>query len=99
MLISRSLRLIVSRSLRLIGWPLSSVMLLAELEKTLEYARMVERSGCSVLAVHGRTREQKDLTATRADWDAIKAVKEVSLCHSEPIHIQDKIHDRSMIGP
>ena len=48
-----------------------------ELEKTLEYARLVERSGCSVLAVHGRTREQKDLSATRADWDAIKAVKEV----------------------
>lgn len=55
----------------------SSYCFAAELEKTLEYARMVERSGCSILAVHGRTREQKDLTATRADWDAIKAVKEV----------------------
>ena len=46
-----------------------------ELEKTLAYARMVERSGCSVLAVHGRTRDQKDASGIRADWDAIKAVK------------------------
>ena len=27
-----------------------------------------------MLGVHGRTRAQKDLTATRADWDKIKAV-------------------------
>ena len=30
-----------------------------------------------VLGVHGRTREQKDNTSTRANWDAIK----VSLWH------------------
>ena len=33
-----------------------------------------------VLGVHGRTREQKDNTSTRANWDAIK----VSLCCAAP---------------
>lgn len=53
------------------------IRIFPELDKTIAYAKMVERSGCSVLAVHGRTREQKDCSAIRADWDAIKAVKQV----------------------
>ncbi|GFH07087.1 uncharacterized protein HaLaN_01838, partial [Haematococcus lacustris] len=50
-----------------------------KLEDTLAYARMVERSGCCLLAVHGRTREQKDNSRTRADWDQIRAVKQACL--------------------
>ena len=37
---------------------------------------MVERAGASIVAVHGRTREQKCAKLVRADWDAIKAVKD-----------------------
>lgn len=43
-----------------------------QLEQTIAYAQMLERAGCSVLAVHGRTREQKHAKAVRANWDIIK---------------------------
>ncbi|KAL2613927.1 hypothetical protein R1flu_025619 [Riccia fluitans] len=52
------------------------IRIFPELEDTLAYARMLEAAGCSLLAVHGRTREQKFSQLVRADWDAIRAVKE-----------------------
>ena len=52
------------------------IRLFPNLQDTINYARMLEEAGCSLLAVHGRTRDEKDGKKFRANWQAIKAVKE-----------------------
>lgn len=47
-----------------------------DLQRTIDYARMLESAGASVIAVHGRTREQKGRNVPPADWSAIRAVRE-----------------------
>ena len=42
---------------------------------TVDLARALQGAGASVIAVHGRTREQKGALQGAADWDEIAAVK------------------------
>ena len=44
-------------------------------QATVDFAKMLVRAGASVLAVHGRTREQKGLLTGMADWSKIAEVK------------------------
>lgn len=48
-----------------------------DIDKTLDYACMLQSAGASVIAVHGRTREQKGRDAPPANWSVIKQIAEV----------------------
>ncbi|KAL7090071.1 hypothetical protein ACP275_12G017300 [Erythranthe tilingii] len=52
------------------------IRIFPDLHDTINYAKMLEEAGCSLLAVHGRTRDEKDGKKIRANWQIIKAVRE-----------------------
>ena len=54
----------------------AKIRVFPEREKTLEYAKMVLRSGAQFLTVHGRLREQKGQQTGLADWDIIKYLRD-----------------------
>ncbi|WFD44204.1 tRNA-dihydrouridine(16/17) synthase [NAD(P)(+)] [Malassezia psittaci] len=46
------------------------------LDKTLAYAKMIQRAGAQMVTVHGRTREMKGHKTGLADWEKIRSVKQ-----------------------
>jgi tRNA-dihydrouridine synthase 1 len=44
-------------------------------EQTLELTRRIEKAGCSLLTVHGRTKEQNKEAVGTCNWDLIKKIK------------------------
>jgi len=42
----------------------------------LSLARKIEEAGCSLLTVHGRTREHKKTDTNACNWNIIKKIKE-----------------------
>jgi tRNA-dihydrouridine synthase 1 len=62
---------------RLLVVPVScKIRILPSREQTLDLARRIEDAGCSLLTVHGRTKEQNKERVGACDWDIIRAVKQ-----------------------
>ncbi len=52
------------------------IRIFKDIQHTIAYAEMIRDAGCQLLAVHGRTREQRGTVQGLADWEAIKMVRE-----------------------
>ena len=56
---------------------LCKIRLLPRMEDTIDLVKKIEQSGCSILTVHGRTKEQNKELVGRCNWDAIKTLKDL----------------------
>ena len=54
----------------------AKIRVLESKEKTLEYAKMILSAGASIIAVHGRRREQKGHNMGVADWTYIRYLRD-----------------------
>lgn len=52
------------------------IRILDSRERTLQYAKMIEDAGASILTVHGRTKEQKGHTQGLADLKMVREIKQ-----------------------
>ncbi len=52
------------------------IRILPEKEKTMALVRGIEAAGCSILTVHGRTKEQNKHLVGACDWQLIREIKQ-----------------------
>jgi tRNA-dihydrouridine synthase 1 len=67
-----------------------------DVDRTVAYAAMLERAGASLVAIHGRTREEKKSVGPTACWDTIKAVKSALRI---PVLANGNIHTHHDVAP
>jgi len=51
------------------------IRILPKEEDTMRLVKIIEDAGCSLLTVHGRTKEQNKQKVGKCDWDIIKRIK------------------------
>jgi len=52
------------------------IRIFPEEERTLRLVKIIENAGCSLVTVHGRTKEQNKQKVGKCDWERIKKIKE-----------------------
>ena len=52
------------------------IRVLPKEEDTMKLVKIIEDSGCCLLTVHGRTKEQNKQKVGKCDWNIIKKIKE-----------------------
>ncbi|KAI8345966.1 dihydrouridine synthase-domain-containing protein [Mortierella sp. GBAus27b] len=62
----------------------AKIRVFPEVERTVEYAKMVVEAGAQILVVHGRLREMKGHLTGVADWEKIRKVQE-AVGHLVPV--------------
>ena len=54
----------------------AKIRILPDERRTMELVKAIEDSGCQLLTVHGRTKEQNKIHVGQADWTMIRKIKE-----------------------